>query len=146
MSFYSISNNRIRGYAKKNFGGILSERLDTFWKIFNSVDQYRKVELLKEFSIIKLNYGFSSKSFRWEMRQKGALKNRIKDNNRCKVCNKFGTIVHHIIQIQNGGQNIKKNLIAICPSCHSKIHPWVVNNETARLSKEMDEEFIAICK
>ncbi|MGR3302878.1 MAG: HNH endonuclease signature motif containing protein [Candidatus Scalindua sp.] len=32
---------------------------------------------------------------------------------------------HHIIQLQNGGYNGCKNLIALCDDCHRIIHPWM---------------------
>jgi 5-methylcytosine-specific restriction endonuclease McrA len=32
---------------------------------------------------------------------------------------------HHIIQIQNGGNNRWQNIIALCNDCHAVIHPWL---------------------
>jgi hypothetical protein len=30
--------------------------------------------------------------------------------------------VHHIIQVQNMGRNVPKNLITLCKSCHTELH------------------------
>lgn len=44
----------------------------------------------------------------------------------CFVCANPATTRHHIIQIQNGGINSKKNLVSLCDECHAKIHPWLI--------------------
>lgn len=49
----------------------------------------------------------------------------IHDGGICFVCGKPATERHHIIQLQNGGINSKKNVIPICRPCHCKIHPWM---------------------
>jgi hypothetical protein len=43
----------------------------------------------------------------------------------CFVCLRNATARHHIIQLQNGGLNSKKNLVSLCDACHSKVHPWM---------------------
>ncbi len=50
-------------------------------------------------------------------------------NKSCFICcrNK-ATCRHHLIQLQNGGINSKKNIIALCDGCHAAVHPWI--NET----------------
>lgn len=32
---------------------------------------------------------------------------------------------HHVIQIQHGGSNHPRNRVALCFSCHHKVHPWL---------------------
>lgn len=32
---------------------------------------------------------------------------------------------HHIIAIQYGGSTTIQNLVAVCLSCHARIHPWL---------------------
>lgn len=34
-------------------------------------------------------------------------------------------IWHHVIQLQNGGYNARRNLVEICNQCHAEIHPWL---------------------
>jgi hypothetical protein len=43
----------------------------------------------------------------------------------CFVCGKQGRARHHIIQLQNGGINARRNLVILCEPCHAKIHPWL---------------------
>jgi hypothetical protein len=43
----------------------------------------------------------------------------------CFVCSKPGFSRHHIIQLQNGGLNSRRNLVVLCDDCHSAIHPWM---------------------
>lgn len=46
-------------------------------------------------------------------------------NTKCFVCLGKANCRHHIIQLQNGGLNQKKNLVSLCNKCHSDIHPWL---------------------
>ncbi len=44
----------------------------------------------------------------------------------CKVCETNDSYLrHHIIQLQHGGNNGRKNRIALCEVCHNEIHPWL---------------------
>lgn len=43
----------------------------------------------------------------------------------CFACGANATARHHIIQLQNGGINSKKNLVSLCDACHAEIHPWL---------------------
>lgn len=45
----------------------------------------------------------------------------------CFVCaaKDVRLVRHHVVQIQNGGSNHYRNLIAICQHCHAQIHPWL---------------------
>lgn len=47
----------------------------------------------------------------------------------CWVCRKPATQRHHLIQLQNGGRNVKENVIPICTECHSEVHPWMKPEE-----------------
>ncbi len=45
----------------------------------------------------------------------------------CEICNENGRLtpadeVHHILPISQGGMHDKNNLMALCKSCHNKIH------------------------
>jgi hypothetical protein len=116
--YYLMKKDQRRFYKKA-----MRNDLNKFWKAFNRSD---KISLLKEYSekryydspqiyLIRKNFNtniYIKKGFR----------------SRCYVCGYFPTIPHHIIQIQNGGLNIKKNIIRICHECHAKIHPWIKVN------------------
>lgn len=43
----------------------------------------------------------------------------------CFACRGVGEVRHHIIQIQHGGLNSKKNLVTLCKGCHAEVHPWL---------------------
>lgn len=44
----------------------------------------------------------------------------------CVVCGKNKAYCqHHIVPLIKGGNNSDNNLIAICRSCHTKIHPFM---------------------
>lgn len=43
----------------------------------------------------------------------------------CFACGAPATDRHHIVQLQNGGINSKKNLVSLCANCHGQIHPWM---------------------
>lgn len=49
----------------------------------------------------------------------------MKSHDLCFVCSGKAQCRHHLIQLQNGGINSKKNLISICNDCHAKVHPWL---------------------
>ena len=44
---------------------------------------------------------------------------------RCFVCQSQAECRHHIVQLQNGGNNGAKNVVSLCNQCHAKIHPWL---------------------
>jgi 5-methylcytosine-specific restriction protein A len=51
----------------------------------------------------------------------------IKAHPLCEECKRNGKLtpseeVHHIIPLSEGGTNKQKNLMALCKSCHSRIH------------------------
>ncbi len=43
----------------------------------------------------------------------------------CFGCSHPGFNRHHIIQLQNGGINSRRNLVILCDDCHAEIHPWL---------------------
>lgn len=48
---------------------------------------------------------------------------------KCAVCKELATARHHIFQLQNGGRNHRKNLMALCDTCHTEIHPWTIKEK-----------------
>ena len=47
-------------------------------------------------------------------------KKKLKSGIRTKI--KPATQVHHIVPVSRGGRHNKENLMALCRSCHTKIH------------------------
>jgi hypothetical protein len=45
----------------------------------------------------------------------------------CFVCRTEGRerAVHHIVQLQHGGSNSRRNLVSLCDVCHHAVHPWL---------------------
>lgn len=43
----------------------------------------------------------------------------------CFVCGGMATVRHHIITLQNGGTNNRRNVVSLCAPCHALIHPWL---------------------
>lgn len=88
-----------------------------------------KLNLLIQYSEIKLKKrnGDWLNNKRVEFNKKKVDIHGMRDelNQKCFVCLKAADCRHHIIQLQNGGQNSKKNLVSLCNSCHSEIHPWM---------------------
>jgi len=57
----------------------------------------------------------------WEDRRQAVLE---RDNYRCQNCGaEENLVVHHIVSLSKGGSNELSNLVALCESCHAKIHP-----------------------
>lgn len=45
--------------------------------------------------------------------------------NKCGVCGmecKGILVIHHILPLQQGGNNDKENLVVVCPNCHALLH------------------------
>lgn len=61
---------------------------------------------------------------------------------RCFACHARSRQLHwhHIVQIQHGGSNYARNLVAICDCCHGEIHPWlkVARKQVSGFSSFMD--------
>ena len=43
----------------------------------------------------------------------------------CGICYDPSNVRHHIISLQNGGDNQKRNIIGLCEECHNEVHPWL---------------------
>lgn len=47
----------------------------------------------------------------------------------CFSCGRPTEARHHLIQLQNGGINCRKNVVSLCNECHAEIHPWLRQRE-----------------
>jgi hypothetical protein len=94
------------------------------------VDEKVKLDKLIEFSKYYHGNGSAKRELREEFnRIKFVVKSvRITPNSECFVCRGKAECRHHIIQLQNGGINLKENIVHLCNKCHSDIHPWLKNN------------------
>lgn len=106
--------------------------LKDFWDTFGSnrnngigYDESFKMEYVIALANIKIKY-----------KAQKTLKNRRNNFNKnfnkkpvkrppCFICNVKSQCRHHMIQLQNGGINCKRNIINLCNKCHATIHPWL---------------------
>ena len=88
-----------------------------------------KIKLLIEYSniVIRYNHQTSVKHRRNQFNKKReTLSNPNSNMNKlCFACGERSNVPHHIIQLQHGGLNSKKNITPLCHSCHAEIHPWL---------------------
>ena len=91
--------------------------LKQFWLQAKTKD---RIKLLKKYA----NVSVSNKNLLTIRRKQHKLKNSIK-RKYCFICKEKPYERHHIIQLQNGGNNVRRNKVALCVECHNKIHPWL---------------------
>jgi hypothetical protein len=136
-----------KGTKRNGKRGLLSERtgkkkiehphkqqkklLLEFWDYFKSNPRYSidRINMLKKYADFVIHY---KKSVLLSERRKEFNKRKFalvdgNDSNKwiCFVCHEKAECRHHIIQLQNGGLNSRKNLVPLCHCCHKKIHPWM---------------------
>ncbi len=113
---------------QKQQGNIYHKQLlQEFWDNFNgrknNGSKYKKdlkLKVLKEFAEKKVLY-----------KNQQNLKKRRKafiskfGGKYCFLCGTKPQCRHHIIQLQNGGINARKNIVQLCHPCHAEIHPWL---------------------
>jgi hypothetical protein len=65
---------------------------------------------------------------------------------RCCLCPEHHDVVdlHHIVQISEGGPNTEDNLMAVCPTCHAKIHRIRSRYSEAQL-RMYRERWVELC-
>ena len=49
-------------------------------------------------------------------------------NPTCEKCGATATVAHHIIRRRDGGKDHPRNLMALCASCHSRLHAAAGHN------------------
>lgn len=56
---------------------------------------------------------------------------------RCAIptCRHIDVDVHHIIFVEEGGDDVYDNLIAICPNCHRMAHQGKIDRKALRIYK-----------
>ena len=109
-----------------------------FFVKFKDATKERKIQTLKFFAqkrfgtVPKEQLEFKRKKFNKQLSNENGTILRYKGKEgkiiivECKVCELNNSYVrHHIIQLQNGGHNGRKNRIALCEKCHNEVHPWL---------------------
>ena len=92
-----------------------------------------KIRALIKYSKIVISYknqrSLSERRNQFNKNKGNLLKLWIGKNKNCFVCRAPSEIRHHIIQLKYGGLNSRKNLVALCTSCHAEIHPHLKEQE-----------------
>lgn len=101
---------------------IIARSLDDFWRQIESGDDI--LALLREFAELKLPVIRKTLSTRKKFNRQKTKARDLMDG-LCIACGQLATQRHHIIQIQNGGDNRDENKVPLCFRCHAEIHPWL---------------------
>jgi hypothetical protein len=113
---------------------ILKQTLLEFWSRFGDkksagigFDPIHKLNALIELSSLVIPYKKQTEleKRRQQFNEAKATLHKWKRFGFCFVCLNPATARHHIVQLQNGGINSRKNIVSLCDSCHTKIHPWL---------------------
>lgn len=120
--------------AKRRRYSKYKARLDLFWSQTPSSPQarHKKLRDIAKFVSNKATArDLYVKRRSFESKKYGLLK-----LDKCYVCKEKAVHRHHLIQLQYGGTNIKKNLVGLCELCHTTIHPFMLEVQEAM---ELDE-------
>lgn len=113
---------------------IQKQELLKFWSMFGGskndgrrYDQAVKLQALIDVSNVKIYYKNkqSPKVYRAKFEEVKRKRHNKLSHKFCFVCLGMADVRHHIIQLQNGGLNSKRNIVSLCYKCHSDIHPWL---------------------
>lgn len=113
---------------------LLKTALLEFWRKFGGkkskgagFSRAEKLAALVEWSGVVIPYykQLSLRTRRAEFDEAKASLHSMKRFGRCFACGSSATCRHHIVQLQNGGINSKKNIVSLCDPCHAEIHPWL---------------------
>ena len=111
---------------------ILSQKdeLREFWNNFGGnkndgrrYNEEKKLNLLKDYAFKSL--GRRRACIREKFDRVKQTRHSLRSHQCCFVCGNMAEVRHHIIQLQSGGQNSKRNIVSLCKRCHKAIHPWL---------------------
>jgi len=115
---YFLVGEKVDGGNKAKRMALTANQLEGKITRLNKLKEYADVKIPWKTNKIKNRIKFNA--------TKESLHGSHKHLNRkCFVCLGQAHCRHHIIQMQNGGLNSKKNLVSLCHECHSAIHPWM---------------------
>lgn len=113
---------------------LLKEQLELFWCQFggskcngDGMPQKDKMSELKRMAAIVIPYRKQqpTSARRDQFNEIKHSMHKMKVFWKCFVCGTAAKSRHHIIQLQNGGINSRKNVVSLCDPCHAEIHPWL---------------------
>lgn len=107
--------------------------LTAFWNDVNAVSD--RLEVLRVYAYVGVERppGWDVAAVRAEAERLAALAH---EDAPCFACRSLDRrlVWHHVIQLQNGGSNNRRNRVSICEACHADVHPWLP--KVHRLSAE----------
>jgi len=94
-----------------------------------------KLKILKEYA--EKSYSFKRRMPLGKRREQFKNNRRLRNKFRwpCFVCGSEAEARHHIIELQGGATNSKRNVIPICHQCHALIHPWLSGKSLSKPNK-----------
>lgn len=114
------------------------ELLKSFWHEFgkngnkhfvSSKSKQTTLECLRDVGncvVIKKNNPSKNSKDRLAFNKIKSARHSLASHRSCFACKNKADVRHHIIWLKHGGLNSKKNLVSLCHSCHSFIHPWLM--------------------
>lgn len=120
--------------------GQLAYELGQFHRFMKRCRRHRRIELLRAFADKVIANGKVAPCV-VRGRYHGLVYARNGETGLCVVCRAVTLMQHHVIQIQHGGLNWKRNRVWICGPCHAEIHPWLKEAEGAQQPAPPDTPF-----
>ncbi len=95
-----------------------------FWKELERCDsRAKRLDILRRAARTKFidvpNFVLEELRYQFDRVKDGAIETKIIP---CALCPNESFHRHHVVQLQFGGPNHISNLIALCDSCHIKVH------------------------
>jgi len=101
--------------------------LKIFWDEFggnkNNGSKYKEEDKLNALKVIA-NCRVIYKNQQTLKKRRAAFVSKF-GGKKCFICQEPPQCRHHMIQLQHGGINQRKNIVKLCNPCHKKIHPWM---------------------
>ncbi len=84
----------------------------------------KRMSVLKELADVRLD-GVCREVYVLMRAQSVITRRKWPNVSPCFVCGEDAKIVHHIIQLQNGGADIEQNKVPLCDPHHADVHVWL---------------------
>ena len=99
--------------------------LRDFWRDVHDLDRTGRLSLLKSLARVNDPSGTDLSTMRKRYEEIKNFGHLDMEYRQCLVCGEEADTRHHIVQLQNGGSNRKRNICFLCVDCHAEIHPWL---------------------
>lgn len=104
--------------------------LQNFWESVHGMDRAFRLSRLQELAGVVIEYHkqqpLNERREQFDEAKAKLHSFKVRKFGMCWVCTYArATARHHIVQLQNGGINSRKNVVSLCDACHAEIHPWL---------------------